>query len=111
MTTLHGRAYRLLPLVLTLAFFAAACGDDNSGSSGGSGSGNVSGEIAVSGSSTVEPISAANAQKFSSANPDVAISVEGPGTGDGFALFCDGKTDVSDASRPIDPDEELPACK
>ena len=42
---------------------------------------------------------------FSETNPDVAISVDGPGTGDGFELFCNGETDISDASRPIEPDE------
>ena len=59
----------------------------------------------------MEPISAANAQKFSEQNPDVTISVDGPGTGDGFELFCQGDTDISDASRPIDPEEEIPACE
>jgi phosphate transport system substrate-binding protein len=70
----------------------------------------LSGEIAVSGSSTVEPISAAAATEFGAANPDVAISVEGPGTGDGFARFCAGETDISDASRPISA-EEVTACE
>jgi phosphate transport system substrate-binding protein len=113
MIKLRSRAFGLLPMVLALALIAAACGgDDDSGNGGNAaGSGKVSGEITVSGSSTVEPISAANAQKFSSTNPDVAISVEGPGTGDGFALFCEGKTDISDASRPIDAEEELPTCE
>jgi phosphate transport system substrate-binding protein len=36
--------------------------------------------------------------------------VDGPGTGDGFELFCQGKTDISDASRPIEPEEQQ-ACK
>jgi ABC-type phosphate transport system substrate-binding protein len=71
----------------------------------------VTGEITISGSSTVEPISSAVAGKFSADNPDVNISVEGPGTGDGFALFCEGETDISDASRPIKLDEEEPICK
>jgi phosphate transport system substrate-binding protein len=39
----------------------------------------------------------------------VSISVDGPGTGDGFALFCQGETDISDASRPI-KDEEKATC-
>ena len=34
----------------------------------------------------------------------------GPGTGDGFKLFCKGETDISDASRKI-KDEEADACK
>jgi phosphate transport system substrate-binding protein len=70
----------------------------------------LSGEIAVSGSSTVEPISAAAATEFGAANPGVAISVEGPGTGDGFARFCAGETDISDASRPISA-EEVTTCE
>jgi phosphate transport system substrate-binding protein len=71
----------------------------------GGGNGDVSGEIFISGSSTVEPISAAVGTAFSDANPGVAVTVEGPGTGDGFALFCNGETDISDASRPIAGDE------
>jgi phosphate transport system substrate-binding protein len=65
----------------------------------------VSGEIFVSGSSTVYPISQAVSEDFSAANPDFGFVVEGPGTGDGFALFCAGETDVSDASRPIKESE------
>lgn len=99
-----------LGLVATAAAFAlvaAACGGSDEVTGGGSG---LTGEIAVSGSSTVEPISTLVAQKFSSLNPGVAISVDGPGTGDGFELFCKGDTDVSDASRPIEP-EEIEACE
>jgi len=88
-------------LILVLALVAAACGGDDPdpAASGGSGS------IVISGSSTVEPISARNAQKFADLNPDVTISVEGPGTGDGFKKFCAGQTDISDASRAIKESE------
>ncbi len=70
----------------------------------------VSGEVIISGSSTVEPISSLVAENFSAENPDVSISVDGPGTGDGFELFCNGETDISDASRPIEA-EEIEACE
>jgi ABC-type phosphate transport system substrate-binding protein len=70
----------------------------------------VSGEVAVSGSSTVQPITSLAAETFSGDNPDVSISVDGPGTGDGFELFCNGETDISDASRPIE-DDEAAACE
>ena len=33
------------------------------------------------------------------------------GTGGGFEKFCAGETDISDASRPIEADEEVPICK
>ncbi len=69
----------------------------------------VSGELFISGSSTVEPISIAVGDAFANLNPDVAVTVQGPGTGDGFAQFCAGETDVSDASRPIKA-EEAEAC-
>jgi phosphate transport system substrate-binding protein len=49
----------------------------------------------------VEPISTAVAKLFAESRPSLAIQIEGPGTGDGFAKFCSGETDISDASRPI----------
>lgn len=70
----------------------------------------VSGSVTVSGSSTVEPISSAVAESFSGENSGVSISIDGPGTGDGFELFCNGDTDVSNASRPIE-EEEIAACE
>lgn len=92
-----------------MGLLAGACGG-GSGDSVAGGGGGLTGSIAVSGSSTVEPISALVAEKFQGANPDVSISVNGPGTTDGFALFCNGETDISDASRPI-KEEEVAACK
>jgi ABC-type phosphate transport system substrate-binding protein len=74
------------------------------------GSGAPTGELFISGSSTVEPISSLVAEFFAEQAPDVSVSVEGPGTGDGFELFCEGETDISDASRPIDP-EEAAVCE
>jgi phosphate transport system substrate-binding protein len=70
----------------------------------------VSGSINVSGSSTVEPISTGVAEAFAAMNPDFTFTVKGPGTGDGFKVFCKGETDISDASRKI-KDEEATACK
>jgi phosphate transport system substrate-binding protein len=93
----------------TLALMAAACGG-GSGDSGGSGNANLTGEIFISGSSTVEPISSLVAEFFAEEAPNVSVSVEGPGTGDGFELFCTGETDISDASRPID-EEEIQVCE
>jgi phosphate transport system substrate-binding protein len=69
----------------------------------------VSGTINVSGSSTVQPISQAVAEDFKALNPDFGFTVEGPGTGPGFAAFCAGTTDVSDASRKI-KDTEAATC-
>ena len=68
------------------------------------------GTISVSGSSTVEPISTQVAEDFKAANPGFSYTVEGPGTGDGFAKFCAGEIDIADASRPIS-DDEIAACQ
>jgi len=67
-------------------------------------------DVVVSGSSTVEPISALVAQQLVRDVDDVAITVDGPGTGDGFERFCNGETDIADASRPI-KDEEIATCE
>ena len=94
-------------MILALPLLVAACGNDDSG---GSGAGNLSGSITIDGSSTVGPLSEAAAELFREENPDVRITVGISGTGGGFEKFCAGETDISDASRPIEPDEEE-ACK
>ena len=58
----------------------------------------------------MEPISSLVAENFRAENPGVNMSVDGPGTSDGFELFCNGETNISDASRSIDP-EEIEACE
>ena len=106
--------------LVALSMLAAACGGNDEAGGGGSseagGGGssedlsNLTGEVFISGSSTVEPISSLVAELFSEEAPNVEITVEGPGTGDGFELFCNGESDVSDASRPIE-EEEIAACE
>jgi ABC-type phosphate transport system substrate-binding protein len=76
---------------------------------GSPGNADPNGTVFVSGSSTVEPISGKVAEDFKAANAGFDYTVEGPGTGDGFAKFCAGETDISDASRPI-KDEEAETC-
>jgi phosphate transport system substrate-binding protein len=93
-----------------LALGAAACGDDNNGGGGGGGGSKVSGSIAIDGSSTVFPFAQAAAEGFQSENPGAKVTVGESGTGGGFEKFCAGETDISDASRPIKP-EETAACK
>ena len=106
---MHKQRHRLTwgGAVLALALVAAACGGEENA---GGGNANLTGSITISGSSTVQPITTAVAELFNADNPDVNISVDGPGTGDGFALFCKGETDISDASRQIE-DDEAAACK
>jgi phosphate transport system substrate-binding protein len=100
-----------LSVILAFGMIAAACGDEDDSAEADSdgteedGGGSGSGTIDVSGSSTVEPITSLAAEAFMSENDGVTVNVEGPGTGDGFELFCDGQTQISDASRQIEEDE------
>jgi phosphate transport system substrate-binding protein len=97
-----------------LAMGTAACGNDDnesSASSGSSGGGDLSGSIKIDGSSTVAPFAQAAQEAFQAENPDVKITVGTSGTGGGFEKFCAGETDISDASRPIKDDEEVPLCE
>jgi phosphate transport system substrate-binding protein len=108
------RTHKLLIALLStalLVFGVAACGEDDADSGGSSSGGALKGSIAIDGSSTVYPFAQAAAELFNEDNPDVKISVGQSGTGGGFEKFCAGETDISDASRPIKPDEEVPVCK
>jgi phosphate transport system substrate-binding protein len=68
------------------------------------------GTILIDGSSTVYPISNAVAKEYpKEAKEQVNIEVKFSGTSAGFREFCAGKTDISNASRPILV-KEMEAC-
>ncbi|MBD3676733.1 MAG: PstS family phosphate ABC transporter substrate-binding protein [Planctomycetaceae bacterium] len=77
---------------------------------GGADGDGLSGEIAIDGSSTVYPVSSAVAEEFQKLHPEVSVIVNSSGTGGGFKSFARGETAISDASRPVKP-EEAEACK
>lgn len=66
--------------------------------------------LIIDGSSTVYPISKEAAERFLRKNRKASISVKFSGSGAGFQLFCTGKSDINDASRPINPKEQA-LCK
>jgi phosphate transport system substrate-binding protein len=108
------RPLTIAAVMAVAAIFVAGCGrSDNSTSTAaaGTGSGNLSGRIEVDGSSTVGPFVTAGAEEFQGQNSGVQVTVGISGTGGGFERFCAGETDISDASRPIKEDEEVPVCK
>jgi phosphate transport system substrate-binding protein len=115
-------ALRLVLLLLALAALmvgAAGCGRDD-GDDGdvanaadtteGTTTEALSGKIEIDGSSTVGPLTTAAAEAFRGEQPDVNVTVGVSGTGGGFERFCAGETDISNASRPIDEEEEVPLC-
>jgi phosphate transport system substrate-binding protein len=98
----------IVACVPVLALGVAACGDSDDEASG-SGS-DLSGTIRIDGSSTVAPLTEAVAEQFQAENSGVKVTVGTSGTGGGFEKFCAGETDISDASRAIEP-EEVEACE
>jgi phosphate transport system substrate-binding protein len=111
------RIERLLLLLAAAATLSlAACGNDDEGGNGDSAASDgateeLSGEIRIDGSSTVFPFAQAAAELFNEEQPNVQITVGQSGTGGGFEKFCAGETDISNASRPIDEEEEVPICE
>src|SRR5215208_5814076 len=108
-TTGRSKSFVVAGLIMALSLVLAGCGGGASGQQNGGGA--VSGVIRIEGSSTVYPITQAAAELFREENPYARIEVGGAGTSDGFEAFCQGDTQISDASRPIDPAEEVPVCK
>jgi phosphate transport system substrate-binding protein len=104
------RALGALAVTAALTLGVTACGDTGGTGGGGGGSSDLSGTIKVDGSSTVAPLTESAAEQFQGQNPDVRVTVGTSGTGGGFEKFCAGETDISDASREIEPDEAA-ACK
>ena len=121
------RSLLAVTLLVVLALFAAACGDDANGTTtddttpadgttdtsapGDSGSvADLVGEYLVSGSSTVFPVVQRQAEEFATIAPGVAITVEGPGSGDGARKFCAGEAPIANASR-LFKDEEIEICE
>jgi phosphate transport system substrate-binding protein len=99
----------LIALVLAPTMLAAGCGGDDDDEAAETGA-ELSGRIAADGSSTVGPLTTAAAERFRQEEPGVDVTVGVSGTGGGFERFCAGETDLSNASRQID-EEEQQACE
>jgi phosphate transport system substrate-binding protein len=79
--------------IAALVLVAAACGGDSGGT------------ISADGSSTVGPFVTKAAEDFKAGGgADVTVGISG--TGGGFERFCAGETDLSNASRQIDEEEQ-----
>ena len=111
----------LAALAVTLPL--AACGGDDSASTNSEApassdapvstdapSTSEGGSVFVTGSSTVEPISIKVGELAGTSDGgNLKVTVEGPGTGDGFKKFCAGEGDVTGASRAI-KEAEVTMC-
>lgn len=106
---------RMLVFLFILGVSLAACGattTDEAMSPGNTSDepvdpSTVDGEIEISGSSTVFPLTSSMAQEFAEDGSPTAITVRSTGTGAGFERFCTvGDIDIVDASRAVDDDEQ-----
>ncbi|WP_336002310.1 PstS family phosphate ABC transporter substrate-binding protein [Halorientalis halophila] len=74
------------------------------------GSGGLSGEVVITGSSTVFPVSNRMAEDFMAEHENVNVTTDSTGSGGGFENhFCPGNADINGASRPI-KDSEVSNC-
>ena len=89
---------------LVLGLVAVACGDG-----GGDTASGLTGTVRADGSSTVGPLTEAAAELFQQENPGVRVTVGTSGTSGGFEKFCNGESEISNASRPI-KESEVEAC-
>ncbi|EAI5560907.1 phosphate-binding protein [Campylobacter lari] len=67
-------------------------------------------ELKIAGSSTVYPFTSFVAEEYAVIKNTKTPIVESLGTGGGFKVFCEGVTDISNASRAIKP-SEFETCK
>ncbi|PSQ08406.1 phosphate-binding protein [Halobacteriales archaeon QS_6_71_20] len=98
----------------------AGCTSDSGGSGGGSdgdseggssGSGSLSGDVRVSGSSTVYPIAQEISRQFAEDHSDVGFNLTRDGSSGGFEnVFIPGDSDINNSSRPIS-EEEVQRCR
>jgi len=61
--------------------------------------------LQIEGSTTVGPIADAFAEYFKTVYPDLKLTVNQTGSGDGAAALIDGRCDIADMSRFMKPDE------
>ena len=102
------RRIDLAATVLALTVAAAGCAAQTT--SGGTAP-LLSGWVSLDGSGTMAPLSNAAAELFTQDQPSVNVTVAASGsTGEGFAKFCAGHTDILAASRKIQDNGEKDVC-
>ena len=111
-----GILFIILALLVTMIFTVGCDSNKESKESpdnvktSDSGSGDVSGEILIDGSSTVFPITQAVAEEIVNEYPGIKAAVSASGTGGGMKKFTSGEIQICDASRAI-KDEEIALAK
>lgn len=95
--------------VVAATAFAGCSGDGDDGDGGTTSANELSGEIRISGSSTVYPVQVAASEEFRAdvSGDDVEFAISRDGSTGGFEkFFLEGDSDINGSSRPI-LDEEI----
>jgi len=66
---------------------------------------NVSGQLQIAGSTTVQPLAEVLAEKFMEMNPEVTIEIQGGGSSVGVTSAGEGTVDIGNASREVKSSE------
>lgn len=61
--------------------------------------------IVIKGSTTVLPITQKTAEVYKQTHPNISISIEGSGSGNGIKALIDGSCEIANASRQMKPEE------
>ncbi|MCO8120760.1 PstS family phosphate ABC transporter substrate-binding protein [Stieleria sp. TO1_6] len=109
-TTHRMTASRLIRSLVICSLLVAGCDQPTAPNPVAPSVSNLKGSIKINGSSTSLLISNAVREAFLQRFPDVTVTVNGAGTGNGFDEFQSKQIDIADASRPIRP-TELEKCK
>lgn len=100
-----GMAARFLAICL-VCLALAGCGDSDQKD----GDGKEQSTIVIAGSTSVQPLSEALAEAYMEQNPDIAIEVQGGGSGQGIKAIRENIADIGALSREVKGDEKNAAA-
>jgi phosphate transport system substrate-binding protein len=93
-------------LALLLIFAAVGCSSSDDSADGDQTDTGLSGELTISGSTTVLPLAQEAADQFMEENPGARVTVQGGGSSVGISNVSEGVVDIGNASRALKEDEE-----
>lgn len=110
-----GKLLAFISAAVVAAASLAGCGNDNSGSDGARNSpaggtentdAELSGSIQMAGSTSMEKLASALAERFMEKYPGVTVTAEFVGSGAGIEAVLSGSTDIGNSSRNLKDEEK-----